>query len=278
MNFHDDEEKLIDGHLQYQNVNNLYETLDVPQNASLKEIRESYFRLKNTYNTNNQALYSLLDEEERSSYLNDIAEAYRVLSNVESRSHYDRSLLGAYNVNKDQEYSRHKPNQLPQEASSDHRVGGARGSSFMDEKQSFTSGEQAQVNVFGEVKQQPKNIGLFSNGFGGGVKRTLSPNGLSVDLQEKIKEIIDQNEKGDGLVLMKIREALGVSREELQDHTKISLGYVFYLEENRFDLLPQPIYVKGFLNSYLKFLSVDNYESIVRAYLERFKAWLKEKS
>ena len=60
-----------------------------------------------------------------------------------------------------------------------------------------------------------------------------------------------------GLALKAAREELGVSLVEISDKTRISLSYLEHIEAGRFDLLPSPAYVKGFLRNYCSFVHVD---------------------
>src|SRR6218665_2633198 len=68
-----------------------YEILDVSLNANPETIRTSYIRAKNAYNRDSLAAYSLFDKEESKRILDEIEEAYSVLSDSEKRRKYDES-------------------------------------------------------------------------------------------------------------------------------------------------------------------------------------------
>src|SRR6218665_477758 len=68
-----------------------YEILDVSLNANPETIRTSYIRAKNAYNRDSLAAYSLFDREESKRILDEIEEAYSVLSDSEKRRKYDES-------------------------------------------------------------------------------------------------------------------------------------------------------------------------------------------
>ncbi len=68
-----------------------YEVLDVSFNASPEIIRTSYIRAKNAYNRDSLAAYSLFDKEESKRILNEIEEAYSILSDSDKRRKYDES-------------------------------------------------------------------------------------------------------------------------------------------------------------------------------------------
>jgi len=59
-----------------------------------------------------------------------------------------------------------------------------------------------------------------------------------------------------GSTLRKAREAKGATLEEAAASTKIKHSYLNALEQNRFDQLPPPAYVKGFIKIYTRFLGV----------------------
>jgi len=66
-----------------------------------------------------------------------------------------------------------------------------------------------------------------------------------------------------GTYLKKTRETHGISIEELASSTKINISVLAALETDNFKKLPAPIFVKGFIRSYLKYLGVDPKEAIL---------------
>lgn len=70
--------------------------------------------------------------------------------------------------------------------------------------------------------------------------------------------------------LMKAREALGLSLEEVEEETKIRRKYLKALEEERFQVLPGPVYAKAFLKNYARFLQLD-VEELLAEFSRRFK-------
>ncbi len=66
-----------------------------------------------------------------------------------------------------------------------------------------------------------------------------------------------------GAYLKKTRELHGISIEELASSTKINISVLAALESDNFQKLPAPIFVKGFIKSYLKYLGVDPKEAIL---------------
>ena len=88
----------------------------------------------------------------------------------------------------------------------------------------------------------------------------------------KIKKILDSYRDPGGALLRELREALGVPLAELASRTKISERHISALEQDDFAQLPAPVYYRGFVDSYLRYLGVMNaalVTSIVVRYQER---------
>ncbi len=63
-----------------------------------------------------------------------------------------------------------------------------------------------------------------------------------------------------GKKLREAREAKGLSLEQVEEETKIVSSYLQALEEEEFERLPAPVYVKGFLRNYASYLGLDPQE------------------
>jgi cytoskeletal protein RodZ len=72
-----------------------------------------------------------------------------------------------------------------------------------------------------------------------------------------------------GSSLRDARTRQGLDFPELEERTKIRPKYLRALEDERFDLLPSPTYVKGFLRSYADALGLDG-QPFVDEYNSRF--------
>jgi hypothetical protein len=71
--------------------------------------------------------------------------------------------------------------------------------------------------------------------------------------------------------LRKIREARGVSLRHIAAVTKIGVRYLEYVEEDRFALLPAPVYLRGFLLEYARLVGIDPRRA-ADAYMSRLPA------
>lgn len=72
---------------------------------------------------------------------------------------------------------------------------------------------------------------------------------------------------GIGETLKNAREALGLTIEEAAEKTRIRCRYLEAIEEENFDVLPDDVYVKGFLRSYARLLKLDP-EPLVNLFAE----------
>jgi cytoskeletal protein RodZ len=65
-----------------------------------------------------------------------------------------------------------------------------------------------------------------------------------------------------GSYLRESRESRGISLDDAAQVTRISRNYLIALEEERFDILPNPAYTRGFLRAYASFLGLSGDKAI----------------
>jgi hypothetical protein len=68
--------------------------------------------------------------------------------------------------------------------------------------------------------------------------------------------------------LRKLREARGVSLRHIASITKIGVRFLEYVEDDRFELLPAPVYLRGFLLEYARLVGIDPRRA-AEAYMSR---------
>lgn len=71
--------------------------------------------------------------------------------------------------------------------------------------------------------------------------------------------------------LRREREARDVTLAEISEVTKIGRAYLEALEAERFDVLPAPVFAKGFLREYAKYVGLDP-DEVVNSYLTALQA------
>jgi flagellar biosynthesis protein FlhG len=90
---------------------------------------------------------------------------------------------------------------------------------------------------------------------------------LNVD--ESLGEAMDPQLEITGEVLRKIREQRGLELSDIAQRTRISERHLRSIEQERFDELPAPVYVRGFVGQLARILKVDAGRA-VEHYLRRF--------
>ena len=80
------------------------------------------------------------------------------------------------------------------------------------------------------------------------------------DTVEEKKEDLANNGPGDQLQAARIKQ--GLSIEDVASRMHLSLGILQSIEENNFDSLTAPIFVKGYLRAYSRLVSLDENEMI----------------
>ncbi len=80
------------------------------------------------------------------------------------------------------------------------------------------------------------------------------------------KETVQTESSSFGDWLRRQREMREISLRDIADRTKISLRYLEAMESDRFDLLPAPIFAKGFLREYARYVGLSP-DDVVNHYL-----------
>ena len=71
-----------------------------------------------------------------------------------------------------------------------------------------------------------------------------------------------------GDILKAEREKQKLSIKDIESGTNIRSLYITAIEENKFDVLPGEVYLKGFLRSYANFLNIDS-DYLLQVYKEQ---------
>lgn len=239
---------------------NYYQILELTTSASNQDIKKAYYRLKKTYQSDSQAMYSLLESEDLSDSIDEIELAFKVLANPGSKKEYDLEL------------EKEGSGQLASDSNSQEIE---ESDPFAMLKSSFIENSPLQ-----EGRQHDSHCdGLSSsNSFTTiNAKPLFASQAKDKDIKDQTSEILSSEQGDIGHIFSQLRGAVGVSKSEMQEQIKISEATIINIEENNFDLLPQPVYVKGFLKNYLRFLGIDPANQIVCKYIESYKKWMEKK-
>jgi len=80
---------------------------------------------------------------------------------------------------------------------------------------------------------------------------------LRRNVDDDISDMVKAENEINGSVLRRVREARGVSIEELSEQTKVSKSVLRAIEGHDFDALPARVYLRGFLTQVARVLRVD---------------------
>jgi len=89
-------------------------------------------------------------------------------------------------------------------------------------------------------------------------------------LQSELRREIGPDTEFSGTLLRKVRESQGVELGEIASKTKIARMHLGAIEEELYDELPAPVYVRGFLTELAKFLRLDPAQ-VQKTYLRRMR-------
>jgi len=122
--------------------------------------------------------------------------------------------------------------------------------------------EEAYLKLLAAKKDEPSRTAfLFED--------TPSPENAS-----RPEKVVDLPTTGPSL--RKIREKAGVDLSEISKEFKVRIELLKSLEEERFEALPEAIYLKVHLKNYAVFLGL-NPAKVIDEYLPRYQAWKKKK-
>lgn len=223
-----------------------YTVLNIDTSASRMMVREAYLRLKSLYNNGGDGLYGISGVDDLQAQLAELDEAFAVLNDDHRRAEYDRS-IGLQST---------RPGATSRPVSA---------SGLMNEAAHVGGPESWVSNTSTDTIQTSRSTLK--------VIKTRATRPDDAKTQEIFQAILNDHDCGDGAILVKLREAINIGIPEIQERTKISLEYIRAMESNRFERLPQVVYVKGFMRSYLKYLCVPNADKIIVAYAARLEAW-----
>jgi curved DNA-binding protein CbpA len=284
-----------------------YEVLDVSFNANPEIIRTAYIRAKNAYNRDSLATYSLFDKEESKRILNEIEEAYTILSDSDKRRKYDEShgIVSSESVYDNYHRGNHAVaafarDQMASQGDLDRynfeedpfrKV--AETANRLKDEQNAAVARQAEaapapspVQVLQPAPapaaapaaaaplKEPSHIerlrALQDIGQPGSGARNYQITRTfepNPEMEEKIKNL--QNVTGS--FLRSVREYKRVSSDEIMNILKISKNYLNALEEDDVARLPANVFVRGFVIQYAKALKLEH-DKVATAYMEFLKA------
>ena len=82
--------------------------------------------------------------------------------------------------------------------------------------------------------------------------------------------LVDEQTVWTGDLLRQFRHARGLELRDISERTKVGLHYLEALEDEYFEKLPAPVYLRGFLTEYTRTVKIEGLGA-VEGYMERFR-------
>lgn len=215
-----------------------YQVLEVGYDASPEEIQSAYEDAREIYSREALVSVSILSEPERRRIYERVAEAYQTLIAEESRRLYDESLG------------------IPRRPTSRSRIPTER---HVTPLVLPTPLNPHDTEVLAEIEAEP-------------IPESPSappPAGASFEPRRSPLQL-GLTEEATGQFLRSAREALGLDLGTISEETKIGCTMLEYIESERLDRLPAPVYLKNFTLQIARCLGLDE-EKVARTYLARIR-------
>jgi flagellar biosynthesis protein FlhG len=218
---------------------NHYEILEIDPAASEEEIRRAARRVRDVYGAESMVVCGAFDKSRLDALHLRIDEAYDTLLEPERRKVYDQALF---------------PDGLPPRRR--QMSTGGTGPLFIGDQRSgpLALGDEAVPVALPDAQAAtpvPDRKGVAA--------RPLPP-----------EPAVGADTEFTGAIFRQAREARGIDLHVISQKTKIGVGHLKDIEDERFDRMPAVVYVRGFLVEYAKCLRFD-VERVLSTYLARYK-------
>ena len=256
---------------------NYYQILDVPNTATLMEIRNAYEEKLEETHLKAFAAYSLFPEEETEEKLLQFSQAFVTLANPIARAKYDDE-LNQLNVSAEPQIDLKKESaplieeQSPVKSAWEKTETGPLGKS-LDKIQPEIKAEIPENNtqdVAGQTQTERQDFYL----------NLAAKNELSEDsLQEYYNTLKTHGGEisYNGAVLQQIRNIKSITLDELAQITCIRGAYLKAIEEEDFSKFSSEIYLKGYLLCYVESMNLPS-KQILDDYICLYKNSLESES
>ena len=141
-------------------------------------------------------------------------------------------------------------------------------------KELYTTESIVTMSVVDEVTEEQKEVILLE------IEEAFQAiSSLFNEEKNAIVKFIDEVIAGitdfDGPTLKGIRHKLNISLDDVAMATRVQRVHLVNVEDEIFRELPVPVYTRGFVMNYARFLGIDP-EMVANSYMEKFQQWKVE--
>lgn len=239
-----------------------YRVLEVVPKASPKEVQSAYQLLKRTYDPDTTCLSPLMDAPGLRDLQGRIEAAYRTLIFLESRSDYDRRLLGSGALREDQVRGLHAAaGAAGRPTAALELAGGQSVTSPPGEATAIPAGPGAATPPAADPAGVPPPAAVLA-----------AATRVDASLPAHPEDAATHPIPGSGAELRETRQRLNLAVETIAETTKIRRAYLQAIEEERFGDLPAAVFVRGFLREYARCLGLPG-DEVTGLYMKRHRDW-----
>ena len=249
-----------------ETVENLYELLEVDPSASIDEVRKSYERKLEEVHEESLASYSLCPDEENEQRLMKLSIAFMKLADPHTRKQYDQGFMSGKKSRQNRSESR------PMRDTAQPKKNGA-WSSTKDRKVVFIQSQETSNGISFRSREESSNESAKQH-----KDAFLVLAEKNEKSRQKVKDFFLSIEaqgrkvRFSGTLLNQIRKLKGIKVSELAEVTRIRQTYLNAIEQEKFEIFPSVVYLRGYLHCFIKTLDLPQKE-VIQDYMKIYEDW-----
>lgn len=244
-----------------------YEILNVTPDVDAPTLRRAYRQALGMYREDALPTYSLFSDAERSEAIDAIETAFHTLNDPDRRSAYNRMLAAADRQKDAVEVVALKTAEPLQGDGLASETRTRERSPLEDSAGEVTAPEADVLEDEGVGSEHPGDTERAAPTMASGTalppaekagKATEAPpRAVAEEAARRLADTVIGQEIISGADLKQVREALGVTLDAIFEQTRIPHSMVQMIEADRFDTLPEDVFLKSFLQAYARILRID---------------------